>query len=230
MSTTQTRRKAALVIYPGFTLLDLVGPLSVFSSLDCLDILFVAETMAPVPVGSVSIQPTCAFDDCPQDLRLLFVPGGTSGTVAAMADPALLGFLKSRGARADFVTSVCTGSLLLGAAGLLQGFRATTHWLALDALALLGAEPVKARVVIDRNRVTGAGVTSGIDFGLTLAARLADEETARRIQLALEYDPQPPFAAGSPDLAPATAARVREMFVVFSESACAAAEQARRRW
>ena len=121
-----------------------------------------------------------------------------SPLVALMEDQAVLGFLRQTASTCRYITSVCTGSLVLGAAGLLKGYRATTHWASHDQLALLGAEPVDARVVIDRNRITGAGVTSGIDFALAVVARLAGEDVAKQIQLSMEYDPEPPFAAGSP--------------------------------
>jgi cyclohexyl-isocyanide hydratase len=146
------------------------------------------------------IVPDATFDDAPP-LDVLCVPGGWSVN-ACLTDETLLAFLRARGERARYVTSVCSGALLLGAAGLLRGYRATTHWLSLDLLRLFGAEPVEARVVRDRNRVTGAGVTAGMDFGLALAAELFDASVAQRIQLAIEYDPAPPFDSGSPRAAP----------------------------
>ena len=144
-------------------------------------------------------------------------------------DP-LLRFLRERGHRARYVTSVCTGSLLLGAAGLLRGFRATTHWLSLDLLALFGAHPVSERVVIDRNRFTGAGVTAGIDLGFHIASELCGEETARAIQLMLEYDPAPPFHSGSPATAdPELVRRMGASRRRFQEERRAAAERAAAR-
>jgi len=131
------------------------------------------------------------------------VPGGLKGTIPAMRDPAVIAFLADRGARARFVTSVCTGSLLLGAAGLLDGYKATSYWMVRDLLPLFGAEPVPARVVIDRNRITGGGATAGLDFGLTLASMLRGEDHAKTLQLLVEYDPQPPFDAGAPERASA---------------------------
>jgi transcriptional regulator GlxA family with amidase domain len=132
---------------------------------------------------------------------VLFVPGGLKGTVDAMKDSATIDFLKSRGERARFVTSVCTGSLLLGAAGLLKGYSATSHWYVRQLLPLMGATLRKDRVVEDRNRITAGGVTAGIDFRLTIGAKLANEDAARRVQLLIEYDPKPPFDAGSPERA-----------------------------
>jgi cyclohexyl-isocyanide hydratase len=157
------------------------------------------KTREPVVSDSgVPILPTATFEEAPEDLEILFVPGGFGGTGPVLEDPEVLDFVASRGARATYVTSVCTGALILGAAGLLQGYQATTHWAYHDLLPLVGAEPVAARVVEDRNRITGGGVTSGIDFGLTLLARLTSDDYARGWQLGTEYDPHPPFDAGSP--------------------------------
>src|SRR5262249_23333494 len=171
------------------------------------------------------------FKECPDEVALLFVPGGTTGTLTMMGDAEVLAFLKARGAKAGYVTSVCTGSLVLGAAGLLRGYKATSHWVARDLLADLGAEPGDARVVWDRNRVTGAGVTAGIDFGLAVAAKLTDEKYAKALQLLAEYDPQPPFRSGSPKQADADVTRqVRAMAVPFVALARAAARKAKRSW
>jgi transcriptional regulator GlxA family with amidase domain len=137
------------------------------------------------------------LEECPADLDAIFVPGGP-GQVAPMRDNLVLEFLADRGSRARYVTSICTGALVLGAAGLLQGYRAGTHWAALRLLPVFGATPVDDRVVIDRNRVTGGGVTAGLDFGLTLVSILRDENTAKVQQLAMQYDPQPPFDVGHP--------------------------------
>jgi cyclohexyl-isocyanide hydratase len=149
----------------------------------------------------MAIVPDATFDDAPP-IDVLCVPGGW-GVNARLTDDALLAFVRTRGERARYVTSVCSGALLLGAAGLLRGYRATTHWLSLDLLPLFGAESVDARVVHDGNRITGAGVTAGMDFGLALAAELFGAPVAQRIQLAIEYDPAPPFDSGSPRTAPA---------------------------
>ncbi|MFO0823950.1 MAG: DJ-1/PfpI family protein [Gemmataceae bacterium] len=184
-----------MLVYPKFTALDLVGPQHVFSLLgpEFKTWLVWKDTKEVVSDTGIPIRPTATFKECSETPAVVFVPGGTEGTLAAMEDKEVREFLAARGAKAKFVTSVCTGSLVLGAAGLLKGYKATTHWLALDALKGLGAEAVAERVVVDRNRVTGAGVTAGIDFALTLAAKLKDEKYAKAIQLMSEYDPQPPF-------------------------------------
>jgi cyclohexyl-isocyanide hydratase len=188
-----------MLLYPGLTLLDLVGPeatLSMFA-----DVHLVWKTRAAITTDTgVRLEPNATFDDCPRDLDVLFVPGGF-GTAAVMQDAEALEFLRDRAQTARYVTSVCSGSLVLGAAGLLQGYKATSHWSARDMLGAFGAEPVVGRVVIDRNRMTGGGVTAGIDFGLTLLARLRGDDAAKLSQLAMEYDPAPPFDAGSPETA-----------------------------
>jgi putative intracellular protease/amidase len=190
-----------MLVYPDMVLLDLVGPQTVFSLLMAqVHLVWKERRAVPTDVG-VAVQPTTTFAECPEELDVLFVPGGLKGTVAAMDDDEVVRFLAARGARARYVTSVCTGSLLLGAAGLLRGHRATSHWYVRDLLPLLGATPAADRVVVDRNRLTGGGVTAGLDFGLTLAAALRGEEYARRIQLVLEYEPQPPYRAGTPETA-----------------------------
>jgi cyclohexyl-isocyanide hydratase len=188
-----------MLLYPGFTMLDLVGPLTVFSMHSKLHLFW--KTLEPVASDSgVGLVPTTLLSDCPEKLDVIFVPGGF-GTEAAMADADLIAFLQSAAQRADYITSVCSGALLLGAAGLMKGYRATTHWAIHDTLSQFGAQPVKARVVTDRNRISGGGVTAGIDFGLTLLAQLRGADVARMVQLLMEYDPQPPFDAGSPEKA-----------------------------
>jgi cyclohexyl-isocyanide hydratase len=175
--------------------------------------------------GRLRLMPTADFAGAGQ-LDVICVPGGP-GQVELMTDEETLGFLRQQAERARYVTSVCTGSLVLGAAGLLKGYRATCHWLSLDQLALFGATPVKERVVFDRNRVTGGGVTSGIDFGLALAAELIGAEAAKAIQLQIEYDPDPPFAAGSPETAePAVVERIRSATATFQSRRRAISEQA----
>lgn len=163
----------------------------------------------PVPTDAgFSILPTATFADVPH-ADILCVPGGI-GVNAVIADAAALGWVRAVGEQATWVTSVCTGSLILGAAGLLRGYRATSHWGQIEQLRLFGAEPVSARTVVDRNRMTGGGVTAGIDFALTLTAMLRGEDHARLVQLSLEYEPQPPFDAGSPERAdPALVAAYR---------------------
>jgi cyclohexyl-isocyanide hydratase len=162
-------------------------------------VLLVAKTKEPVPCDTgYSITPNATFDEIIDKQTLVMVPGGTSGTIAAMEDAATIGFLKRHAADAEWVGSVCTGSLLLAAAGLLKGYKATGHWLAREALRAGGAEPVAARYVEDRNRVTGAGVTAGIDFALRLVQKWRGTMYAKGVQMFMEYDPQPPFNSGSP--------------------------------
>lgn len=210
-------RDILMVVYPSFTALDLVGPHHVLSSLPGYRVKLVWKTKNELLSDTgLSFRPTATFAECVENPAVLFVPGGTQGTLAAMEDREVRDFVASRGAKARFVTSVCTGALILGAAGLLKGYKATTHWLVLDALKAFGAEPVANRVVEDRNRITGGGVTAGIDFGLSLAAKLANEPLARGIQLVMEYDPQPPYRSGSPKTAdPETVQSVKDMFQPF---------------
>ncbi len=187
----------AMLLYPRLTQLDLTGPFEVFARFRELELHLVWKTVDPVKDGNgLAILPSTTFADCPQ-ADILFVPGGP-GQGALMEDEETLAFLRRQASSARYVTSVCTGSLVLAAAGLLKGHRATCHWLSLPQLALFGVEPVAERVVRDRNRVTGAGVTSGIDFALSLMADIFGEERARKVQLQMEYDPQPPFPGGSP--------------------------------
>jgi len=195
------RIKVAMLVHDDMILLDLTGPMTALVPA-MSDIHLVARNRSPVRTDvGIMVQPTSTFDECPADLDVLFVPGGLTGSLAAMDDAATTAFLADRGSRAKWVTSVCTGSLVLGAAGLLRGYRATSHWYVRDLLPLMGAVMVKDRVVTDRNRITGGGVTAGIDFGLVLVAQLRGEDYAKRIQLILEYDPKPPFSAGSPETA-----------------------------
>ncbi|MCW5734957.1 MAG: DJ-1/PfpI family protein [Enhydrobacter sp.] len=211
----------AFLIYPQFTALDMVGPHHMLAGLMGATVHLVARTRDPVrsDTGLVFV-PSATFEECPQDLDIICVPGGTRGTLAAMKDEATMGFLKDRGGRARYVTSVCTGSLILGAAGLLTGYAATSHWATKALLPIFGAIPADGRVVEDRNRVTGGGVTAGVDFGLTLVGRLRDRQYAEAVQLIAEYDPKPPFAAGSPGRAPAEVkALIDGMFTDFIEQA-----------
>lgn len=191
-----------MVLFPNLTQLDLTGPYEVFARLPDTTVCLVAESRLPVRSEyGLTITPDVTFDTAP-DLDVLVVPGGT-GINRMMESEPMLEFLRGRGRTAQYVTAVCTGSLLLGAAGLLKGYRATTHWLSLEFLTAFGAEPVKARVVRDRSRITGGGITAGMDFALAVAAELRGEHVAKTIQLMLEYDPQPPFRAGAPECAPA---------------------------
>ena len=190
-----------LVLFPRVTQLDFTGPLQVFSSLPGAKVHLIWKRIEQVASDSVlTLTPTVTFADCPQ-LDVICVPGG-GGTDDMINDEEMLAFLRQQAEGAKYITSVCTGSLVLGAAGLLKGYRATTHWSAMDHLAPFGAVPEKTRVCVDRNRITGGGVTAGIDFALTLVSLLADRKTAEAIQLGLEYNPAPPFSAGSPDTAP----------------------------
>jgi cyclohexyl-isocyanide hydratase len=192
--------KVAMLVYPGMIALDLIAPQTILQILNS-DIHLVGETRDPVMTDvSLPVTPTCTVAECPRDLDVLFVPGGLMGSVACMKKPVILDFLADRGERARFVTSVCTGGLVLAAAGLLRGYRATAHWGVVDLLPLMGAIKADARVVHDRNRVTGAGATAGLDFGLALAALLRGQEAAERAQLILEYEPEPPFHKGTPAL------------------------------
>lgn len=191
-----------LLLFPQVQQLDLTGPYEVFASLPGTTMHLPARTLDPVRTATgLILVPTTTLDDCPA-LDVLCVPGGI-GVNALLGDETVLGFVRRQAAGARFVTSVCTGALVLGAAGLLRGRRATTHWASHDLLAAFGAIPVHGRVVRDGNLLTGGGVTAGIDFALTLVAELAGREAAETIQLNLEYAPAPPFAAGSPDTAPA---------------------------
>ncbi len=189
------------LVFPGVQQLDLTGPHDVFASAPDTTVHLVWKTLAPVRASSgLVLTPSVTFDECPP-LDVLCIPGG-SGVGELMEDDVTLDFVKRRAAEARFVTSVCTGSLVLGAAGLLRGKRATTHWAFHHLLDSLGAIPVKARIVQDGNLMTGGGVTAGIDFALALLGEVIGAEAAQAIQLELEYAPAPPFDAGSPDTAP----------------------------
>ncbi len=191
-----------LLVFPRITQLDMTGPLQVFSSLPNAQVHLVWKSLEPVESDTVlSITPTTTFAQCPQ-LDVICVPGGY-GTDALMGDAEVLDFLRAQAEGAAFVTSVCTGSLVLAAAGLLKGRKAATHWSAMDVLPVFGVTPSRERVCIDGNRITGGGITAGIDLGLTVVSELVDRRTAEAIQLRMEYNPAPPFNAGSPETAPA---------------------------
>jgi len=211
-----------ILIYPGFTELDALGPKYALGGMTGAKVELVAKTAAPLRCESgFDVTPNVTFETCVQKPDLLVVPGGMMGTLAAIEDPQTLQFVKKIGAAAGMVGSVCTGSLVLGAAGLLDGYEATCHWGALELLPLFGAKPSTARVVFDRNRVTGAGVTAGLDFGFELVRRYRDDFYTKGLQLLAQYDPQPPFpGGGDPKTAdPAAVALLTEMHKPFIELA-----------
>lgn len=186
-----------LLLFPALTQLDLTGPFEVFARAPDTKVHLIWKNLELVVSDrGMAIQPTTTFKTCPA-LDIICVPGGP-GQINLMEDEEVLSFIRAQSKQAKLVTSVCTGSLVLGAAGLLEGYKATTHWASLDQLALLGAEPVNERVVRDRNRITGAGVTSGIDFALSVVSEMFGPDIAQNIQLHMEYDPAPPFDCGSP--------------------------------
>jgi cyclohexyl-isocyanide hydratase len=212
-----TQRIIGMLLFPRLTQLDLTGPYEVLARLPNSRVELIAHSRDPVATDrGLTIVPTVTFAECPQ-LTVVMVPGGP-GQQDLMEDAIVIEFLQRQAKAAQYITSVCTGSLVLGAAGLLIGKRATCHWAALEHLAALGGVPVRERVVVDGNVVTGAGVASGIDFALKLAAILEGEAVAREIQLQIEYDPDPPFDAGSPATAPAeTLAALRARLAPLNE-------------
>ncbi len=208
MSATPVPVSIGFILYPDLTQLDLTGPFEVLSRLPSARLHLIARSFDPVKAsgGPLSILPTTDFGQCPP-IDILCVPGGP-GHLSAMLDDQLLAFLHERAPACRYVTAVCTGSLILAAAGLLRGYRATTHWLSLGRLRRFGAEPIGDRVVFDRDRVTGGGVTAGIDFALRFVAELAGDTFARDIQLQIEYAPEPPFE-GAPWADPVRAGAIR---------------------
>jgi cyclohexyl-isocyanide hydratase len=185
-----------MLLFPNLTLQDFAGPYDVFIRAECFTVYTVSENKNPMHAeGGIALQAAYTFDDCPA-LDILFVPGGR-GITPLLTNQTYHAFLKTRGVQAEYITAVCTGSLLLAAAGLLTGYKATTHWRSIPLLKMLNVEAVEARVVRDRNRITGGGITAGIDFGLQLTAWIAGEKMARVIQLLLEYAPEPPFNSGN---------------------------------
>jgi cyclohexyl-isocyanide hydratase len=198
-----------LLLFPDITQLDLTGPYEVFIKFPDAKVHLVWKTLGPVTAGGgMQILPTTTFADCPP-LDLICVPGG-AGMNPLLNDAETLDFIRRQAEGARYVTSVCTGALVLGAAGLLRGKRAATHWMSREMLSAFGAVPVAERFVIDGNVVTGGGVTAGIDFALAIAAHAFGPDLAKAIQLGIEYDPHPPFDAGSPESAePALVAKVR---------------------
>jgi len=198
--------RVGFLIFPEFTQLDLTGPLEVFARMPETETLLLWKSLDAVPSDhGLHILPNGTLADCPH-LDLICVPGGP-GIGRLLLDDEVLEFLRRRAEKARFVTSVCTGSLVLAAAGLLSGCRATTHWLSREMLSMCGAIPVAERVVVDGDRITGAGVTSGIDMALRVAAMAFGEDVAREIGLRLEYRPEPPFACGPPETWPAEIVR-----------------------
>src|SRR5438477_12201633 len=208
-----------LLLFPDITQLDLTGPYEVFIKFPDAKVHLVWKTREPVTAGGgMQIVPTMTFAECPQ-LDLICVPGG-AGMNALLNDAETLEFIRRQAKGARYVTSVCTGALVLGAAGLLKGRRAATHWMSREMLAAFGATPVAERVVVDGNVITGGGVTAGIDFALEVAAQAFSPDLAKSIQLGIEYDPHPPFDAGSPERADAA--------LVARTRAAAAARQTER--
>lgn len=201
--------KIGFLLFPHLTQLDLTGPAQVFANMSDAELHFVWKTLDPVPSDSViKLVPTDTFESSPP-LDLICVPGGP-GQQLIMQDAAVLQWLASQGQGARWITSVCSGSLLLGAAGLLRGYRAASHWNYREYLPMFGAIVDQGRIVVDRNRITGGGVTAGIDFALHVVAKLRGDDQAKEIQLLLEYAPQPPFDVGRPELAgPIATAKVK---------------------
>lgn len=221
----------AMLVYPGMTALDLIGPQQAFGYMMGSEVKLVWKNTDPVMSDTgVKITPDLALNNV-GTVDLLFVPGGGAGTIALMQDREVLDFLAAKGAAAKWVTSVCSGSLLLGAAGLLRGYRATSHWAVRDVLPVLGAELAPGRVVEDRNRITAGGITSGIDFGLHIIGKLRGADFGRGIELMMEYDPHPPFHSGTPTLAPANIREgVTELYASSLKAALGNAAAAKARW
>lgn len=206
----------AMMLYPGFTALDYVGPHHFLAAMPGAKVHLVTNQpdLRPVPSDlGLPIQPTVTMADCPRDLTILFLPGGTAGTLAAARDKATIDFVRDRASRAQLVTSVCTGSLVLGAAGVLKGKRATSHWCVVPLLGQFGATPVNERIVRDGNVITAAGVSAGLDFGSALVAELRGKPLAEAATLIAEYAPEPPFPGtvetARPEIAGAAAAMLQ---------------------
>jgi len=221
--------RIGLLIFPNITQLDATGSYEVFIKFPGAEVRLIWKSLEPVTAGGgLLLTPDTTFGDCPQ-LDLICVPGG-AGMNPLLNDEEVLDFIRTQAAGAKYVTSVCTGSLVLGAAGLLKGKKATSHWMSVDMLEAFGAEPVKERVVRDGNIITGGGITAGIDFALAIAAEVLGDDAARAIQLGLEYDPQPPFDSGSPDRANAALVeRTRNAAAARQSDRAAAVEQAARK-
>lgn len=204
------RIQVGMLLFPKLTQLDLTGPYEVFSRMPDTQIFLLSPSLAPIASEKgLTILPDTSFENCPS-LDVLFVPGGP-GINSLLNDSVYINFLQNQAQKVKFVTSVCTGSLVLAASGLLDGYKATTHWLSLDLLAEFDVKVIEERVVIDRNRITGGGVTAGIDIALTITNLLFGENVAKSIQLSIEYNPAPPFHCGHPSTADAEIVRqVRE--------------------
>ncbi len=218
-----------LLVFPNITQLDLTGPYEVFIEFPGANVRLIWKSLDPVTAGGgMILTPDTTFADCPQ-LDLICVPGG-AGMNPLLNDDETLDFIRRQATGAKYVTSVCTGSLVLGAAGLLNGKQATSHWMSVEMLAKFNAIPVNERYVIDGNIVTGGGVTAGIDFALAIAADLHGEDVARSIQLGIEYDPSPPFSSGSPATAdPALVERTRAAAEARQKDRAAAVEMAAKK-
>ena len=225
------RPQIAMLIHPKMVLLDLVGALTAFNIAQC-DVYLVWKERVPVrfEVG-IEFPPSATFDECPRNLDAIVVPGGIMGTIACMNDPVVLAFLADRAKTAKWVVSICTGGLTIAAAGLLRGYKAATFWPVMDILPIMGAIPTHERVVVDRNRITCGGVTSGIDLALVLVAKLRSEAVAKRVQLMIEYAPHPPFHSGTPEEAdPALVAEIRTSRLGMDGMARTAAQAAAKRF
>lgn len=209
-----------ILLYPGFTALDAIGPEYILSTMAGAKVKFVAKTLVPVTCETgFEVTPQFSFENCPAAPDLFLVPGGTAGLMTALEDAETMDFIRKIGAVSKLTGSVCTGALLLGAAGLLKGYEATSHWQTLELLPLCGARPSKKRVVFDRDRVTGAGVTAGLDMALEIVQRYRGDFYAKGVQLLAQYAPQPPFPeAGDPATAePEVVALMNRMHKPFVE-------------
>ncbi len=220
----------AILIYPEMVMLDMIGPQMVFNEAGCrIDLVWKDRTAVKTDLA-IPLTATATFDEYTLTPDVLLIPGGLMGSIACMNDPRVLDFVKKKGEHARWVTSVCTGSLVLAGAGLLNGYKATSHWGVKHLLPLMGAIVTEERVVVDRNRITGGGVTAGIDFGLTLLEKLQGREVAEAVELVIEYTPQPPFNVGSPDLAGPNRMKIAmEQRKDVDKLALEAAEMARKR-
>jgi cyclohexyl-isocyanide hydratase len=208
VSVSNAPLEIGLLFFPGMTQLDVTGPFEVFARLPGARIHLLWKRIEPITsdVG-LTLMPTTTFADCPK-LDVLCVGGGP-GQMALMDDLEVLRFIAQAGASARYVTSVCAGCFILAGAGLLDGYQSACHWLSRDQLSVLGAIPVEARIVVDRNRISGGGVTAGIDFAFRVAAELCGDDVARRLQLMLEYNPEPPFDITEQNAPPELLAQIR---------------------